>query len=189
MQIDILLTQALYDVLPRTQFTNELALFFSQVGWYMYVWVIFLVWLAVVAGRSRKHFLLIFILTLVTTQSMVFSAKILFERERPCHVKQFPTTVDNSNIFILKGKVYQSSCLLDYSFPSGHAAHAFALASIFGRVFTRYCLWLYSIAVMVAVSRVYLGMHYVLDIVVGAVLGFAISYICFILVEQTMRKK
>lgn len=184
-----MLTQALYGLLPRTQFTDELALFFSQVGWYAYAWVVFLVWLAVVAGRSRKHFLLIFILTLIATQIAVFSAKLVFERERPCRAEQFRETIYNSSVFILKGKVYKDPCLLDYSFPSGHAAHAFALASIFALTFTRYRFWFYGIAIMVALSRVYLGVHYVLDITVGAVLGFAIGYTCFILVERTMRKK
>lgn len=62
------------------------------------------------------------------------------------------------------------------SFPSGHAATAFAAAVAVGLVHPRLRRPLIALAVVVALSRVYLGVHYVLDVAAGALLGIAIGY-------------
>lgn len=63
-----------------------------------------------------------------------------------------------------------------YSFPSGHTMNAVNFAVLFS-VFYPPLLWLVvPFAMLVALSRVILGMHYPTDVLVGATLGFAISY-------------
>jgi undecaprenyl-diphosphatase len=61
------------------------------------------------------------------------------------------------------------------SFPSGHAATAFAAAVAVWLVYPRLGRPLLVLAVVVAVSRVYLGMHYVLDVTAGTLLGIAVG--------------
>ncbi len=61
----------------------------------------------------------------------------------------------------------------EYSFPSSHAMHSFALASYFWGAAALAAPW--ALAAMVALSRVYEGMHYVHDVVVGAALGAALG--------------
>ena len=61
------------------------------------------------------------------------------------------------------------------SFPSGHAATAFAAAVAVGLVHPRLRRPLLAAAAVVALSRVYLGVHYVLDVLAGAVLGVAVG--------------
>jgi undecaprenyl-diphosphatase len=63
----------------------------------------------------------------------------------------------------------------DGSFPSGHAATSFAGATILAFAFPRLAPLLYVLAAAVAFSRVYVGVHYPLDIVGGAVLGVLIA--------------
>jgi membrane-associated phospholipid phosphatase len=62
------------------------------------------------------------------------------------------------------------------SFPSGHAATAFAAAVAVGLLYPRLRRPLLALAALVALSRVYLGVHFVTDIVVGSVLGAAIGF-------------
>lgn len=62
------------------------------------------------------------------------------------------------------------------SFPSGHSATAFAVAVAVGLVHPRLRGPLLALAAVVALSRVYLGVHYVFDVVAGTLLGVAIGY-------------
>jgi undecaprenyl-diphosphatase len=62
------------------------------------------------------------------------------------------------------------------SFPSGHAATAFAAAVAIALVYPRLGRPLVALAFVVAISRVYLGVHYLLDVTVGALLGVALGY-------------
>lgn len=60
---------------------------------------------------------------------------------------------------------------LTSSFPSGHATLAFALAAVLASEHGRRA-YFYAVASLVAVSRVYLGVHYPSDVVAGAALGY-----------------
>jgi membrane-associated phospholipid phosphatase len=62
------------------------------------------------------------------------------------------------------------------SFPSGHAATAFAAAVAVGLLYPRLRKPLLALAAAVALSRVYLGVHYVTDVAVGSALGAAIGF-------------
>ena len=61
------------------------------------------------------------------------------------------------------------------SFPSGHAATSFAGAVVLGYLFRRGLAAFLVLAVAVAWSRVYVGVHYPSDILVGAALGTAVA--------------
>jgi membrane-associated phospholipid phosphatase len=64
---------------------------------------------------------------------------------------------------------------LSTSFPSGHAASAFAFASGVGAALPLAGLPLRALAALVAYSRVHTGVHYPADVVVGSVLGGAVA--------------
>jgi undecaprenyl-diphosphatase len=57
------------------------------------------------------------------------------------------------------------------SFPSGHAATAFAAATVVAILMPRLRTPVLALAALVAFSRVYLGVHFLSDVLAGAVLG------------------
>jgi len=63
----------------------------------------------------------------------------------------------------------------DHAFPSGHAATSFAAATILTAAQPRWGPLWFLFALAVGFSRVYVGVHYPLDIVGGAVLGIAVA--------------
>ncbi|MGK7345290.1 MAG: phosphatase PAP2 family protein [Candidatus Nitrospinota bacterium M3_3B_026] len=63
------------------------------------------------------------------------------------------------------------------SFPSGHSQAAFTAAAFFALYYRRRRAALYAAAAMVALSRVYLGAHFPLDILAGSALGWLIAWL------------
>jgi undecaprenyl-diphosphatase len=60
-----------------------------------------------------------------------------------------------------------------YSFPSGHALHAVSFAIVISYHYPMAALLVIPFALVVAISRTVLGLHYPTDVMVGAVLGAA----------------
>ncbi|MDX2129467.1 MAG: phosphatase PAP2 family protein [Chloroherpetonaceae bacterium] len=71
-----------------------------------------------------------------------------------------------------------------HSFPSGHSQTAFTAAHFISKVFLRsgegeqMFLWKglpYLVAIVVGISRIYVGAHFPIDVFIGALLGWGIS--------------
>jgi undecaprenyl-diphosphatase len=70
-----------------------------------------------------------------------------------------------------------------FSFPSGHSITAFSFAVSFGFYYAGLMPALLFCAVSVAVSRIVLGMHFLSDVVVGALLGTLLAYVSFLAIS------
>jgi undecaprenyl-diphosphatase len=99
--------------------------------------------------------------------------KALFDRERP----QFRYTEPEP---LLRSAH-------DGAFPSGHAATSFAGATVLSFAFPKRAPFLYVLAAAVAFSRVYVGVHYPLDIVGGALLGVFVATALRLVVRTRQR--
>jgi undecaprenyl-diphosphatase len=78
------------------------------------------------------------------------------------------------------------------SFPSGHAATAFAAATAVALVYPRFRVPVLLLAALVALSRVYLGVHYWSDVLVGSLFGVAVGWATVYvvrLVVPTLRRR
>lgn len=66
---------------------------------------------------------------------------------------------------------------LSYSFPSGHATSSFAAAGVLAKYFKVHALAFFSLAFLIAFSRLYLYVHYPTDVLAGVILGIICSKI------------
>jgi diacylglycerol kinase family enzyme/membrane-associated phospholipid phosphatase len=119
--------------------------------------------LAVTSGTVGRRAAARGVIALALTSALVNGpAKVLTGRGRP-HLEPVPE--------LRRLAVAPTST----SFPSGHAASAFAFATAVGREHPRLRWPLYSLATAVAYSRVYTGVHYPGDVLVGGLLGVAVA--------------
>lgn len=66
-----------------------------------------------------------------------------------------------------------------FSFPSGHTITAFAIVMTVGSFYPQLQECLLVCAVSIAISRILLGMHFLSDVVMGALMGTLLGYGCF----------
>ena len=114
-------------------------------------------------GDARLRWMALFsILVLaLTDQASAGLLKPMIGRLRPCHVLE--------NVHLLVG------CGGGKAMPSSHAANAFGQALLFGLPYRKARWPLIAFAAVVALSRVFVGVHYPGDILVGAIIGGAIG--------------
>lgn len=139
-----------------------------------FIWIPFYaLFLALLIKEYKWKSLLLLVMVALTItlsdQSSVHLFKNVFERLRPCHQPELMGLVHTVN-----GK-----CGGQFGFVSSHAANSFALAGFFFmllRTKLPFISWfLVAWAAIVAYSRVYLGVHFPGDILVGAILGFGLG--------------
>src|SRR4029453_4242540 len=68
-----------------------------------------------------------------------------------------------------------------FSFPSGHTLHAVAFAVVFSWHFPLIGVALVPLVLLIALSRVALGLHYPSDVAAGALIGAAAGFVVVLL--------
>lgn len=127
-----------------------------------------------IAHSKGKETLLIagFTILLFTLCDQVSSSilKPLIARPRPSHDPIIETLLNYVNNY--RGGAY--------GFPSSHAANSFGFAIFSSLLFREkyYTIGAISWACMCSYSRIYLGVHFPGDIIVGIILGIAIGFLC-----------
>jgi undecaprenyl-diphosphatase len=145
----------------RRPWLDDVMVLASALGAGGFIWIV----IASIAGIFPRHTAAMWRLWLAVAAAFVIVdtvAKPFALRPRPFEVLSIP---------LIDARPTTSSL------PSGHAAMAAAGALAASRIFPRASWLLWLMAVMIAFSRVYLGVHWPSDVVAGAALGFAVAWL------------
>ncbi|MFA6081504.1 MAG: phosphatase PAP2 family protein [Patescibacteria group bacterium] len=163
ISLDYLISNFFRNLIPHNLFFNNFFSFFSLKGSFIFIWLLVMLIVLILEERKNpgitkqdKKFVIIFSASFLLTFFLAdFVLKNIFMRSRPF-----------SSGFI---------CPTDFSFPSAHAATAFAAATVL-TYFDKKRRWFYCIvAILISYSRIYLGCHYFFDVIAGVAIGLIIS--------------
>ena len=138
----------------------------------------------------RNTFIILSGLTLsilLADQISVHLFKNGFERYRPSHNEELKQLL---HFYEVKpGEYYQGG---KYGFVSSHAANFFAMIAFIFPFYKEKKNWILAglilIGILVAISRIYLGVHYFSDVLVGATLGILVGFSIRNLVKVIFKK-
>ena len=152
-------------------------------SWYPFYAIL----LIIIIYRERSYrviFTIVFVAIVVTLCDQIAGFfKAWVERPRPSHE---PELVDLVRLVInpKTGNPVRSS---QFGFFSAHAANTFGVAAYLSNQFKnfKWTLFLFTWAAVVSYSRIYLGVHYPLDIICGALTGLLIGTQCYVYKVRT----
>jgi undecaprenyl-diphosphatase len=154
----------------RSQPFDWLFVALSAAGQVSLLWIVLAPILAFLARRPPLFTTLVTAATVWTADLLATLLKALVDRQRPYEV------------------IPEADPLLRWdvagSFPSGHAATSVAGAVVLAYLLGRWGLWLGLLAAAVAFSRVYVGVHYPLDVLAGAALGAGVGLLAIAVVRR-----
>jgi undecaprenyl-diphosphatase len=118
--------------------------------------------LVLLGGRGGRRFVLLALVSVLLADAIsTYAVKYPIWRPRPC--------IALEEVQLLAG------CVNSPSFPSNHAVNASALATLVGLAARPLLLPAFLLAMLVAYSRIYVGVHYPLDVLSGAALGISVA--------------
>ncbi len=139
----------------------------------LYALILFLV-IRKLKWQSWSMILAFALLITLADQAASSFFKPFFERLRPCHEPAIQDLVH-----MVKG------CGGQYGFASSHASNTFALAFFLWFIYrNNYAKIMIGWAVVVSYSRIYVGVHYPGDIIMGAILGIIAAIITYQLYKR-----
>lgn len=148
----------------RLPVLTQLAALVSAFGNYAFIWVVIGILLIVFAHRNDVGITVIF--TVILAGIIVgFILQPMF-----AHVRPYDAGIGVSAVMGVSRT--------GYSFPSFHATTSFAAATVIAMIAgRRWGTWAFVGAVLISLSRIYLGVEWPLDIIVGALVGVLVGVV------------
>ena len=141
---------------------DKIMVFFTSLGDNGIIWIILMI--VLLSGKKTRNKGVVLLITVITVFILTNYLKEEFHRVRPYEYMNFIPKVKTSGTS---------------SFPSAHSAVAFAVFGVYYFYNLRYKYVIGVIALIIAVSRFYLEVHYLSDVMAGIALGLTVSYILF----------
>ena len=142
----------------HSRFMDNLMKFFTYLGNLGLLWISISI-LFILQHQSRKIGIVIICALFITSILGEGIIKHIVKRKRPF------TKMNICDQLII-------GTPSTYSFPSGHTASSFSVAAVFVAINSEISFLIVLIATLIALSRIYLKVHYVSDVIGGAVLGW-----------------
>jgi len=161
----------------------DFIMFWASDRWIWIPLYIFFAWLLFKHYGKKSLFLILMagLVIVVTDQTSVHLFKNVFHRLRPCQEPAMAGTVQLVN----------NHCGGQYGFISSHAANSFGLAAfldlLLGKKIRYFTVSIVLWALLLCYSRVYLGVHYPGDVIVGGLWGASIGSAMFIISTWILR--
>jgi undecaprenyl-diphosphatase len=149
---------------------DGLALFLTYLGTAFVVVPVAFVIIALLERRRAVSLLVHFALGLSASGIFLQALKALANTPRPLRYYASALATKRIAIHVVGAPLYS------HSFPSGHAETAFFVATFFTLRYGANAAWSFVLAAMVALSRIYVGAHFGLDVLTGAALGSAFAW-------------
>ena len=199
--VDKQLTLFISNLFPHNAFFDSFFSFFSLQGNSFFIWILIILGIIILEEirypgiqKTDKKFVVYFLISFTLTAVLVnFVLKPTFHRPRPLpaekrSLERRANSDESSSKVSLGGPAYSTTCPTDFSFPSSHAATAFAAATILA-FFDKKRLWLYwTVAFLISLSRISLGCHYFFDVFIGGIIGYFISKFILLLGREIHRR-
>lgn len=154
-------------------FDSFMTMFTGRFIWIpMYAMVLWILFRNCRWQRAAAYLVALGVAILLTDQTCASLIRPAVERLRPSNLEN----TLSQYAYIVNG--YRGGA---YGFPSCHAANSFALA-VFITLFVKqrgFTIFIMGWAILNSYSRLYLGVHYPGDLIVGAAVGSAFGAICY----------
>ncbi len=158
---------------------------FQNFQYLMAALALFLLWKG--GARGRTFVASSLLLLWITDRGNSVGLKLLFDRPRPYDtLTGIYAYVSRHWVVTTAESVHRHAG--SRSFPSTHAVNVWAMAVLAGLFFPRCRPYAFSFAALVSLSRVYLGEHYPLDVIGGAVVGSTAAILFYCLLKFVWKK-
>ena len=142
--------------------------FFMGITFVSSILVVFVFLTILFIKENKRKWILPLWVTLFLSAVVSFLLKVLVQRQRPYQL---------GIVSIIDGLQKSAHVVWDFSFPSFQAVLVFSAVPFLAKEFPKfkYVWWIF--ACLVALSRVYFGLHFLSDVLTGAVIGYLIGWV------------
>lgn len=173
MNLDLYLFNLINGLAGRWQWLDYTEMFFAKyLEWFL--WLVLIVYLIFNIKKNWKMFFEAFLAAGISKFLFAEIIRLIWFRPRPFVALNFLPMIDQS-----AGEA---------SFPSGHASFYFAMSTIVYLNNKKLGIMFYAASILITIARVFVGVHWLSDILFGALLGIVTALLVNMLFKKYIAK-